>query len=371
MRKLLSIFLTLFFLAAPLPFASADDVVVRITSTLHQNFTGEFRNDDLAQELTPSGRLGQLVFTPLSTSKIWVIDPALIDEVIAMSGEYKLATDAPPAGKDIAIAWLAQLKKNTAANDVVALPYGNPDIAMAKRLAPGELKIYYSYGKMVLEIALGRVVRSEATGGWSKGSSKISPVLRKSFSDDRKNLTRLSKVVNVPDVVQLRMRLGRLLSPALDAESRAYFSFNAKTAVDAQLHRLRVNPGKYQLTTERAALPVTVINEFPIDVTVDIQMLAMNTRIVVDSFTGVKLTANSKRQLELNAFVIAPGQTIVFAQIADGQGTNVVPAASLALNATVIDPRLTWFTTGTAILLLLAAIVQSVRRVRKGRQSEI
>lgn len=371
MRRLLSIFLTLFFLSAPLPFASADDVVVRITSTLHQNFTGEFRNDDLAQELTPSGRLGQLVFTPLSTSKIWVIDPALIDEVIAMSGEYKLATDAPPAGKEIAIAWLAQLKKSTAANDVVALPYGNPDIAMAKRLAPGELKIYYSYGKMVLEIALGRVVRSEATGGWSKGSSKISPLLRKSFSEDRKNLTRLSKVVNVPDVVQLRMRLGRLLSPALDAESRAYFSFNAKTAVDAQLHRLRVNPGKYQLTTEKAALPVTVINEFPIDVTVDIQMLAMNTRVVVDSFTGVKLTANSKRQLELNAFVIAPGQTIVFAQITDGQGTDVVPAASLALNATVIDPRLTWFTTGTAILLLLAAIVQSVRRVRKGRQSEI
>jgi hypothetical protein len=371
MRKLLSVFLTLFFLSAPLPFASADDVVVRITSTLHQNFTGEFRNDDLAQELTPSGRLGQLVFTPLSTSKIWVIDPALIDEVIAMSGEYKLATDAPPAGKEIAIAWLAQLKKSTAANDVVALPYGNPDIAMAKRLAPGELKIYYSYGKMVLEIALGRVVRSEATGGWSKGSSKISPLLRKSFSEDRKNLTRLSKVVNVPDVVQLRMRLGRLLSPALDAESRAYFSFNAKTAVDARLHRLRVNPGKYQLTTEKAALPVTVINEFPIDVTVDIQMLAMNTRVVVDSFTGVKLTANSKRQLELNAFVIAPGQTIVFAQITDGQGTDVVPAASLALNATVIDPRLTWFTTGTAILLLLAAIVQSVRRVRKGRQSEI
>ena len=371
MRKLLSVFLTLFFLFVPIPFASADDVVVRITSTLHQNFTGEFRNDDLAQELTPSGRLGQLVFTPLSTSKIWVIDPALIDEVIAMSGEYKLATDAPPAGKEIAIAWLAQLKKSTAANDVVALPYGNPDIAMAKRLAPGELKIYYSYGKMVLEIALGRVVRSEATGGWSKGSSKISPLLRKSFSEDRKNLTRLSKVVNVPDVVQLRMRLGRLLSPALDAESRAYFSFNAKTAVDAQLHRLRVNPGKYQLTTEKAALPVTVINEFPIDVTVDIQMLAMNTRVVVDSFTGVKLTANSKRQLELNAFVIAPGQTIVFAQITDGQGTDVVPAASLALNATVIDPRLTWFTTGTAILLLLAAIVQSVRRVRKGRQSEI
>ena len=371
MRKLLSIFLTSFFLLAPLPFASAESLVVQITSTLHQNFTGEFRNDDLAQELTPSGRLGQLVFTPLSTSKIWVIDPALIDEVVAMTGTYKLATAATPAGKEIATAWLAQLKKNTAINDVVALAYGNPDVAMAKRLAPSELKMYYSYGKIALEIALGRVVRSEPSGGWSKGSSKLSPLLRRSFGEDRKSLTRLTKVVNVPDVVQLRVRLGRLLSPALDAESRAYFSFNAKTAVDAQLHRLRVNPGKYQLTTEKAVLPVTVINEFPVEVTVDIQMLAMNTRIIVDSFTDVKLAPNSKRQLELNAFVIAPGQTIVFAQMRDSEGSDVAPAAVLALNATVIDPRLTWFTTGAAILLLLAAIAQSVRRVRKGRQSEI
>jgi hypothetical protein len=371
MRKLLSIFLTLFFLSGPLPFASAESSVVRITSTLHQNFTGEFRNDDLAQELTPSGRLGQLVFTPLSTSKIWVIDPALIDEVVTMTGTYKLATEATPAGKEIATAWLAQLKKNTATNDVVALAYGNPDVAMAKRLAPSELKMYYSYGKIALEIALGRVVRSEPTGGWSKGSSKLSPLLRRSFGEDRKSLTRLSKVVNVPDVVQLRVRLGRLLSPALDAESRAYFSFNAKTAVNAQLRRLRVNPGKYQITTEKAVLPVTVINEFPVEVTVDIQMSAMNTRIIVDSFTGVKLAPNSKRQLELNAFVIAPGQTIVFAQMRDSEGSDVAPAAALALNATVIDPRLTWFTTGAAILLLLAAIAQSVRRVRKGRKSEI
>jgi len=371
MRKLLSIFLTLFFLSGPLPFASAESSVVRITSTLHQNFTGEFRNDDLAQELTPSGRLGQLVFTPLSTSKIWVIDPALIDEVVTMTGTYKLATEATPAGKEIATAWLAQLKKNTAANDVVALAYGNPDVAMAKRLAPSELKMYYSYGKIALEIALGRVVRSEPTGGWSRGSSRLSPLLRRSFGEDRKSLTRLSKVVNVPDVVQLRVRLGRLLSPALDAESRAYFSFNAKTAVNAQLRRLRVNPGKYQITTEKAVLPVTVINEFPVEVTVDIQMSAMNTRIIVDSFTGVKLAPNSKRQLELNAFVIAPGQTIVFAQMRDSEGSDVAPAAALALNATVIDPRLTWFTTGAAILLLLAAIAQSVRRVRKGRKSEI
>jgi len=371
MRKITAFALALFFISSPLPPAAADALVVRVTSTLHQNFTGEFRNDNLAQELTPSGKLGQLVFVPLDKSLTWVIDPALIDEVTAMSGGYRLASDAQAIGKEIATAWLAQLKGVTAANEVVALAYGNPDVAMAKRLAPSELKMYYAYGKIQLEIALGRVVRSEPNGGWSTGTSKLSAVLRKNYGEERKALTRLSKVVNSSDILQLRVRLARLLSPNLDSDSRAYFSFNARSAVDAQLHRLRVNPGKYQLTSEKTELPVTVINEFPVEVNVDIQMLATNSRIVVDSFTEVKLPPNSKTQLELNAFVIAPGQTIVFAQITDSEGSHIVEPSTLQLNATVIDPRVTWFTTGAAILLLLAAISQSVRRVRKGREHEI
>jgi len=371
MKKLISLFLLSFFLAAPLPSATADTSIVRLTSTIHQNFTGEFRNDELSQELTPSGKLGQLVFVPLSSAKIWVIDPALIDEVISMTGDYKLATEAGPIGKEIANSWLTQLKKVTAANDVVALAYGNPDVAMTKKLAPSELKMYYTYGKSALEIALGRAVRSEPNGKWSKGSSKLSPLQRKDYGQARKDLTRLSKVVTSPELMQLRVRLARLLTPGLDADARAYSLYNARSAVDAQLRRLRINPGKYQITTEKTVLPVTVVNDFPVEVTVNIKMLAMNTRIIVDSFTDVKLAANSKRQLELGAFVIAPGQTIVFAQMTDSEGNDVAPAAVLALNATVIDPRLTWFTTGAAILLLLAAITQSVRRVRKGRHNEI
>ncbi len=371
MRRILSVTVSLFLLLAPLPIATADAPIVRITSTLHQNFTGEFRNDDLAQELTPSGRLGQLVFIPLSQSKIWVIDPALIDEVIAMTSDYKLATDAIPVGREIAISWLEQLKRSTLGNEVIALAYGNPDVAMAKRLAPSELKMYYSFGKVALEIALGRTVRSEPGGGWSRGSSKLSPPLRKGYGDNRKALTRISTVVNSGEIVQLRMRLARLLSPSLDAESRAYFSYNAREAVNTQLNRLRVNPGKYQITTERVELPVTVINDFPVPVTVDIQMMPVSTRILVDSFTNITLAANSKTQLELGAQVIAPGQTQVLAQMRDKKGDDVVPAALLSLNATVIDARLTWLTTGAAILLVLAATAQSVRRVRKGRKSEI
>jgi hypothetical protein len=63
--------------------------------------------------------------------------------------------------------------------------------------------------------------------------------------------------------------------------------------------------------------------------------------------------------------VIAPGQTAVTARITDDEGNEIVPEAILTLNSTVIDSRVTWITTGAAILLLLAGVAQSVRRVRR------
>ena len=354
------------FLLLMMPQATAANTVIRITGPIHQTFTGEFRNDDLAQSLTPSGDLGLKVFQPIAKNRTWVIDAALIDEVIVMSSDYTLATEAEPAGKEIAAAWLTQLKRVTTGNDVVALAYGNPDISLAKRLAPSELKNYFVYGQDRLQLALGRIVRSEPEVQWSVGKSGLSNPLRKSYSDNRKALTRLSRVVDTPELIQLRARLAQLLSPTLDKDSRNYFSYSATEAVEAMVNKLRINSGKYQITTSSVKLPVTVINEFPVEVTVDIAMLPINSRVVVDSFDDVVIPANSKRQLEMQVDVIAPGQTTVSALITDSDDdTEVVPDALLTLNSTVIDSKVTWFTTGAAILLLLAAVAQSVRRVRR------
>lgn len=358
-------FLLLLLVALPLSPAQAADRVIRITSAAHQTFTGEFRNDDLAQELTPSGQLGKLVFTPKVAHTTWVIDAALIDEVIAMTGEYSLISEAPTIGKDIASAWLKQLRQITYGQQVVALAYGNPDVTLAKKLAPSELKKYFEFGKSQLEIALGRTVRSEPNTMWSSGKSRLSNELRKGYGDNRKALTRLSKVVNDPELNMVRSQLSKLLSPQLDKDSREYFSYSARAAVDALVHKLRINSGKYQITTSFVKLPVTVINEFDVPVTVDVAMLPINSRVIVESFQGVTIPARSKKQLEMPVDVIAPGQTTVSAIITDSKGNDVVPEATLTLNSTVIDSRVTWFTTGAAILLLLAAVAQSVRRVRK------
>ena len=364
MKKLLGLLVGLLVIL-PLSPAQAADRIVRITSAAHQTFNGEFRNDDLAQELIPSGRLGTLVFTPRVSHTTWVIDAALVDEVIAMSGEYSLVSKADTIGNEIAAAWLKQLRQITYGQQVVALAYGNPDVSLANRLAPSELKNYYSYGKSQLQIALGRTVRSEPGGGWSTGKSRLNNELRKGYSDNRKALTRLSKVVNDPQLAATRAQLAKLLSPQLDKDSREYFSYSARAAVDALVHKLRINSGKYQLTTSFVKLPVTVINEFDSAVTVDVAMLPINSRVIVESFQGVTIPARSKKQLEMPVDVVAPGQTTVSAIITDAKGNDVVPEATLTLNSTVIDSRVTWFTTGAAILLLLAAAAQSVRRIRK------
>ena len=364
MKRLVLLLITLL-IALPLSPARGAGSIVQITSMAHQTFTGEFRNDDLAQELTPSGALGQLVYTPRSSNKTWVIDAALIDEVIAMTGDYTLATDATPAGKDIATAWLKQLRQITNGQQVIALAYGNPDVSLAKRLAPSELKNYYTFGKSQLEAALGRTVRSEPNGGWSTGKSGLSYPLRKAYGDNRKALTKLSKVVNDAQLISMRAQLSKLLSPKLDKDSRDFYSYSARTAVDAMVRKLRINSGKYQITTSNVKLPVTVINEFDSDVTINISMLPINSRVIVDSFEAVTIPAQSKRQLEMVVDVIAPGQTTVSAQIIDSEGNEIVPEAILTLNSTVIDSRVTWFTTGAAILLLLAGVAQSVRRVRR------
>jgi hypothetical protein len=365
MRKFTLIIISTFLLLM-MPQSVAANTVIRITAPVHQTFTGDFRNDDLAQSLTPSGELGLKVFQPVAKNRTWVIDAALIDEVILMSNQYTLATEAEPAGEEIATAWLTQLKRVTEGNEVVALAYGNPDVSLAKRLAPSELRSYFVYGQERLQLALGRIVRSEPRVQWSVGKSGLSNPLRKSYSDNRKALTRLSRVVDTPELIQLRARLGQLLSPTLDKDSREYFSYSATTAVKEMVNKLRINSGKYQITTSSVKLPVTVINEFDVDLTVDIAMLPMNSRVIVGSFDNVVIPAQSKKQLEMQVDVIAPGQTTVSALITGPEDdTEVVPEAVLTLNSTVIDSRVTWFTTGAAILLLLAAVAQSVRRVRR------
>nr|WP_144298648.1 DUF6049 family protein [Streptomyces sp. TLI_235] len=102
------------------------------------------RDDGLATELGPNGRLGKLVTIGQTLPNLtWVIDPDLLDTVYAMTKPYRVQKPGTAgesakeentvagAGQNVATAWLAQLRTAVAANgsQVVALPYADPDLA--------------------------------------------------------------------------------------------------------------------------------------------------------------------------------------------------------------------------------------------------
>jgi hypothetical protein len=95
--------------------------------------TPVFLNDDLAREIGPGGRLSQMVSLGQALNVTWVIDPDLLASVDAMTRNYQIQGpgDTTTAGTHQAVAkqFLSELQKAVAGKQVVALPYGDPDLA--------------------------------------------------------------------------------------------------------------------------------------------------------------------------------------------------------------------------------------------------
>ena len=348
-----------------LPKASADGTVIYLTSKPHQLFDGTFRNDELATDLLSSGRLGQALGQKRVGSRTWVIDGELLDEVADMANGYKLASDKEPIGELIAKEWLSRLLLVTSGDQIIALAYGNPDIDLAKRSAPSELRLYYAYGAERVAFNLNRKIVAENTALWSTGTSRLRPLLRKKYTQNRQALTALALIVNAPEVAAQRAKLAVLLSPSLDKGDREFFSYNASEGVAKTLSKLRVTSGKYQIASETGKVPVTVINGFSVPVEVYIKLTPLNSRVQVTNIAALKIPANSRTQLALPFTVIAPGATTIVAQITNRDGEFIGPSAKLAINITIFDSKVTWFTIGAALLLFVAALTQTIRRARK------
>ncbi|MFI1826537.1 DUF6049 family protein [Streptomyces sp. NPDC020412] len=94
--------------------------------------TPVFEDEELAKELAPSGRLGQLVSLGSELPVTWVVDPDLLATVDAMTRNYRVknGTETVP-GKNQALAkqWLSSLQAAIQDDKVIALPYADPDLA--------------------------------------------------------------------------------------------------------------------------------------------------------------------------------------------------------------------------------------------------
>lgn len=94
--------------------------------------TPVFLNDDLAKEISPGGRLNQMVTLGKDLDVTWVVDPDLLASVDAMTRSYRVRDgDRTVAGTHQAVAkqWLTELREAVTDEEVVALPFADPDLA--------------------------------------------------------------------------------------------------------------------------------------------------------------------------------------------------------------------------------------------------
>lgn len=108
--------------------------------------TPVFRNDGLAKELAPGGRLQQLVTLGRDLPITWVVDPDLLASVNAMTEKYRVRKKGggTVAGKGQAYAkqWLMDLQGAVKGEEVATLPFADPDLASLAhrgRNVPGAL----------------------------------------------------------------------------------------------------------------------------------------------------------------------------------------------------------------------------------------
>jgi hypothetical protein len=93
-----------------------------------------FTNESLAESMAPNGRLGRLLALGNGRKVTWLVDPATLDEARSIVKDgYDVGEGGKPtpgAGRAVVEAWLKAFDASRArGNQVVLLPYGDPDIA--------------------------------------------------------------------------------------------------------------------------------------------------------------------------------------------------------------------------------------------------
>ena len=162
MRKFLTLIISFVLISLFVSPAANSASVVVITEPTHRLSNGVFLDDELATKLNPAGELGSLIYAPSRGVRSWLIDPATLSEIVAMSNGYVISDgweikDAQVSGQEIAKQWLAQFKKVTRFEKVAAITYGSPSLTWINKLIPNQLPYLNAVSKLELESFLGRV----------------------------------------------------------------------------------------------------------------------------------------------------------------------------------------------------------------------
>ena len=354
------------FLILPLAPARADSAII-LTSTPHRDASGIFLSDQLAQDLTAVGVLGRALFNRNRAINNWIIDIQLIEEVEDLADGYSYR-DA--SGKVVTVeksvvaqVWLATLRQALRGAQVSVVGYGNPSLPTISKIAPSELSIARTLAQQRLATWLGRDVAFTNFGAQREASRGAAELYKTLIAE----VSVINSLITTPDIESLRLGLVGLLNPDLSSNDFAELSMSYTEAVAAMKKRIRIAAGNYTITSSSYALPVTVINDFAQQVNVDVDAWTSNARVIVGTIPRITVGAKSQLQIKVPLKILASGETTLALQLHAPNGDRVGNIEEIPLRLAVISSLTTWLIVGMALILLVAVIIQSVRRVKRRR----
>ncbi|MFI6297841.1 DUF6049 family protein [Nonomuraea sp. NPDC050790] len=106
-------------------------VALPIIDAPHRSDDATFVDDKLTAALKTGGRLADLAALAKTAPKnvTWFVEPGLLDDVQAMTKGYTLRNGKKQPADPAAAAWLESLRTSLTGAPVVAVPYGDPDVA--------------------------------------------------------------------------------------------------------------------------------------------------------------------------------------------------------------------------------------------------
>ncbi|MDP9181295.1 MAG: DUF6049 family protein [Actinomycetota bacterium] len=213
----------------------------------------------------------------------------------------------------------------------------------------------------------------------SDSSDELSPVYLSTVAADRDRATQLTEGVVSP-ALSVRTQVAALKGALRRAVARAESSVgrddpevasNAADLLHAEVEglagRVIVRGGRSLLTSTKGTLSVSIENTLPLPVQVRVRFTS-KTATLSKAETGlVTVQPGHAVQASVKARAQRSGQFIVFAQLVDPAGDTFGPEAELIVRSTRFGRLALALTIAALVVLLAAAAIRIVRRVRAAR----
>lgn len=350
----------------PAPSLAAQPRLIFVTAPAHQLLDGRFIDDQLAAELSPVGSLGKLLYLKGGAGLRWSVDPALIGEVTSMSKGYLLLDKSSGVGQDFAKNFLAQLTYLASTGRVDAMVYANPSQYWVGRLTPHEK----NYLLLASQERLATLLQKPVGMPLTYFSTSYFTLSRESVTQIRDSYATIQSraIYMAPaDLNNSRLSLMRLLNPALSTDRRSLFLADSSKSIQTLRTNIRLAPGRFTVTSSTQKLPITIINDFPVSATVNLHINSLNERVLAHEINRIVVAGKSKVQVLVPVKVLTSGDSALNIGVQNSRGDALSEEQVYPLSLKVISPIATWITTAAAITLFVAAILQSLRRIRRRR----